>query len=167
MKSDYKEDREYSDDWYGEMCRILMTQLPKIIIIKPASYNRDVKQATDYIIKAKPGTCIAARIRRPGYNKSFGGITIRSYRPNGYPTERDKLKNPENGSMYFYAWAKNEYEFENWVLIDLKQTRKKGILDKTREEIPNPDGTRFIEIEIEEFEENDCIISKQDNGIPF
>ena len=95
-------------------------------LIRPATFNEDVKNATDFV--AKSGS-IAARVRRisPHFLTYLNEFTIRCSRPKGTPTELEKILKG-NGDWMFYAYGheqdNGECIFISWVLIDLCEFRQ-------------------------------------------
>lgn len=150
---------EIDDKWtkgYGkEVAEIVRSLAGEILYIRAADEDEDIHKATDIVVGVKEGA-IACRIRRPGYLKAFGDVTIRYSRPTGTPTEFEKIKEGF-GRWYLYAWAGKDGRFESWVFVDLNCLRASGLLDNP-EPIPNPDGTSFIAISLEDLEKAGCIV---------
>lgn len=116
--------------------------------------EKDTQEATDMIIKIEGGD-VALRVRDA--NKHFRDFTIRSRSKNGGKTEIDKIKEGF-GDWYLYGWGNNGYVKE-YILVDLGKVRDFNLL-KGRKEIPNYDGTRFINIQIGELQMCGCLVAK-------
>lgn len=59
-----------------------------------------------------------------------------------------------------YAWTGADEQIESWILVNLDNVRKSGLLDRDRKDIPNGDGTWFINIELSELDTHKCILSE-------
>lgn len=158
MSPDYYTDRSFSDRYISQAFDILRS-LPAGLFVnfEEASFEADVKEATDVIAIANGKYRIPMRFRRP--YKTYRDLTMRSSRPTGIKTELQKIKEGF-GDYYFYGWTKGDTIIE-WMLVDLDKLRASGLLEKPRREIPNPDGTRFITIGHSELEEHSCIIASK------
>ncbi|MHB8842160.1 MAG: hypothetical protein ACYC56_10340 [Candidatus Aquicultor sp.] len=158
MGSDYYTDRSFSDKYIAQAFGIL-SLLPAGLFVdfEEASFESDIKEATDVIAVANGRYRIPMRFRRP--HKTYRDLTIRSSRPTGIKTELQKIKEGF-GDYYFYGWTEGDTIIE-WMLVDLDKLRASGLLEKSRREIPSPDRTYFIAIDRNELEEHGCIIASK------
>jgi hypothetical protein len=103
MKGDYEINRRWSDQHTPEIARILegVMRQRMSIIITPADFRVDTKQATDLVSGVIGPKAFAARLRRPGvfWGRNFGSptnwglqFTIRSQLDSGTETELSKIK---------------------------------------------------------------------------
>jgi len=154
-QSEYGPNREFSDMFISQIKDILKTCLGDIKTIRVASDTEDQKQATDLVIQLtkKRGT-VACRMRRDKIY--FRDLTIRSRSCCGQKTELDKLREGF-ADWYLYGWTKNG-KIAEWILVDLRKVRTKGLLNQPRFEQSNTDGkTKFISISIRELFESCCL----------
>lgn len=98
---EYQRDRAFTEKWIPEIQRIIGS-----LLVRPAPFHLDVKQATDLIVMNVGPLKIAARVRRPGYflphyRKQF---TIRSHRDTGAETELSKIEKGF-GDWFFYGFG--------------------------------------------------------------
>lgn len=130
---EYVEDRVYSDQFIDEIKQIIGP-----ILLEPAPYLLDIKEATDLIMMHARSQKIACRVRRPGYAERFpNDITFRFWRASGVETEWPKI---QRGfvDLYFYGIACRYHpgKFARWSLVNvpcffdelamLKPTLRKG-----------------------------------------
>lgn len=144
----FTNDFMWQTKFYPLVKSILIQNAMKLVDIKIADDNADMKHATDFVVSVKGGT-VAVRIRRNVAN-AYRDITIRSKRQNGVETELQKIKKGF-ADYYLYIWTNNNCVLD-WWLIDVNQMRSSGILDMPRKEIWNKDGSSaFIAIPREEL----------------
>lgn len=136
------------------MEHILKDHARHLINIDLAPDNIDRTQATDMQVNVK-GTSIALRVREP--NCKFRDFTIRSTVKSGNKTELDKLKEGY-GDIYLYGWGDGQGKLLEYIILDINQLRRTGLLDRTYQERPNGDGSKFIAIDLLELKLNDCIL---------
>ena len=179
----YEEDREFADRYEDQLTKIIAS-----LLVKPASFWRDTKEATDLIVHritngpraGQAVGAIASRIRRPGifWGRSFNSrvywglqFTIRSRRTNGVETELPKIKSGF-GDWYIYAHVEQEL-LRHWMVLDLEVFRA-NLDDRYvyREEQDNRDGTFFTAYGLESFPKNiliaasDTIKLALEKGVP-
>ncbi len=143
MRADVTRDWGWADGYMPEIRRILTLNAVHLVSIEIASFQQDVKQATDMLFKMSGETSIALRLRRP--NQQHRDLTIRAHRRSGVETELSKLK-AGHGDYYLYGWI-NGVDIPEWMLINLSQLRQSGLLNRSWSLIPNKDRvTGFIAI---------------------
>jgi hypothetical protein len=159
----YKRDRAWADTYDVQSKNIIkLMPVAHFMDIDQASVERDMKCATDLVLKVKSGD-IAVRLRRPGCK--YRQLTIRSSRTNGMKTELAKVKEGF-AFRYFYGWLNENNIIDEWILVDLDKVRSAGLLD-SRDETPNRDGrTSFISIGLEELESAGCLIVNNVKPVP-
>lgn len=146
--SAFANDFTWQEKFYPLVKSILVQNAMKIIDIKIADANADMKQATDFVVSVKGGT-VAVRIRRNVAN-AYRDITIRSRRPNGVETELQKIRRGF-ADYYLYIWTNNNNVLD-WWLVDVNKMRSSGVFDLPRKEIWNKDGSSaFIAIQRNEL----------------
>ena len=133
---------------------ILKDHARHLINIDLAPDNIDRTQATDMTVNVK-GTSIALRVREPSCK--FRDFTVRSTVKSGNKTELDKLKEGY-GDIYLYGWGDGKDRLLEYIILDIHQLRRSGLLDRTYIERPNGDGSKFIAIDLLELKLNDCIL---------
>jgi len=142
-------DKKWADTYFPEVKQIIRRVSHKIISIEVAPPAKDMKFATDYLIKVETGT-IACRLRRYYYFERFGDLTFRSMRISGIETELSKLKK-NYVRYYLYGWVKSN-KITTWIFFDIKEANLRGLFDRDWNENINHDGqTAFISIPVKEF----------------
>lgn len=154
----YEIQRKVSDAYLPAFKDILEKNSMNFLSMKVSDEHKDMKEATDMIIKIEGGD-VALRVRDASIK--YRDLTIRSRTKFGGKTELQKLKEGF-GDWYLYGWGRQRI-IEEYVLVDLDRMRDFKILDKNRKEIPNGDGTYFVNIDLGELEMCGCIISKKLN----
>ena len=163
MRSDVRQDWDWSDGYLGEIAKILRRNAHRILSIKVAGCNKDLKHATDMVIAVEGGD-VAVRVRRAEYRKKWRDLTIRSWRAGGIKTELHKIKEGA-GDWYLYAWSDGDKRLSDWMLVDLNKVRESGLLN--RPERANKDGrTRFIAISDKELRRCGCMVSEATDETP-
>jgi hypothetical protein len=149
---------EFDDNWdfqlgfMKDVETILRRVAHKIIEIKIAPMEDDLKRCTDLIIVMDTGT-VALRIRR---NVPYRDITIRAKNGNA-ETEIHKLRN-KPVRWYLYAWTKSERIVE-WVLFDAHKFVDSGLIDSPRQIKMNKDGyTGFVAYSIQEIKDAGAVV---------
>jgi hypothetical protein len=139
---------------------ILKQNAMHIMSVAIADKEKDMKHATDMIISVTGGD-VAVRIRKYRYyDKRFRDFTIRSRSRGGGNTELDKLR-AGFGDWYVYAWLNAaRSSFVGWMLLDIEKMRKSGMLARDMKEIPNRDGTRFVNFSICDLRLAQCITNQ-------
>lgn len=155
----YQEQRVKSDKYLRAFKDILERNSMNFLSMEVSSEAKDTQEATDMIIKIEGGD-VALRVREPSCK--FRDFTIRSRSRYGKKTEIHKLKEGF-GDWYLYGWGDGFSLVNEYVLIDLDKVRDFGLLDVERQEIPNGDGTKFINIPLGELQMFGCVVSKQYN----
>jgi hypothetical protein len=157
---EWKKDKDWSDRYYGAIKRAIRTVASNVIDIHIANEQQDQAEATDYLITVETGT-IACRIRRP--DCKFRDFTLRAWRALGTETELSKIKRGF-GRWYLYAWAKDDFSFDRWILVDLEKLRNSGLLTNERPVTTNPDRTTgFVAYSINELALNKCVVFDSKN----
>lgn len=150
----WKKLKQKSDQYLTDTYKILKKNSHHLINMNIADEHIDRTQATDIEIQVK-GSAVGLRVREPECR--FRDFTIRSRVKSGQSTELDKLKQGY-GDYYLYSWGDGEGRITEYVLIDLHQVRKSGLLDIKRPERSNGDGTKFISISLVELKRDNCIL---------
>lgn len=139
----------------------------KVFTLQKASAKDDTENGFDFVFTMGNFT-VPVRIRKPDCR--YRDFTIRTRSRGGGRTEIQKLMDGA-GDVYFYAWTafiNNAEAIVDWVLIDLHVFRSSYLMTdqflKTKREMLNIDGTKFISFGIKELEEVNCIICKQAAG---
>lgn len=142
----YTADREWSDQFIPAIKQIVGP-----LLLVPAPFEVDTREATDLIVFRGRDVRVAARVRRHHYDvEEFRyQFTLRFSRTSGAETEYDKLAKGWCDWL-FYGWALNDgsgvANIARWYLIDLAAWRYQLIQKGTRERIQcgvkrNGDGT--------------------------
>jgi hypothetical protein len=115
----WESDRDYGEQFMEQAIALCdAIYLRKYGLFKRASYERDVKQATDLeITMFKGGNSLGVRIRRPEFF-GWNDFTIRYKRDSGAETEYSKIM---RGLMdwFFYGWTNRKQELARWLLLDM------------------------------------------------
>lgn len=117
-------------------------------LLEPASWERDTKEATDFVryrVIGEGVSAVAARIRRPEvmFSPKWAfwqwQFTVRLWRKNGVRTEHAKLVDGY-ADWLFYAVAApdDEIDFAHWMLVNLRPWRSA---------LATPDVCRALQIE--------------------
>ena len=141
------------------------------LLLVPAEFERDAKEATDMLVLTARDMRIGCRIRRAGYADKYPwDFTIRSRRDSGAKTELAKITEGW-GDWLFYGHAEhNEIPtLARWFVIDLAAWRAQMI--RARElgsprHIPNGDGTYFVAFDIRKFAEHPVVCIASSHEIP-
>lgn len=151
----YEEQRIKSDNYLESFKDILERNSMHFLSLEVSDYEKDTQEATDMLIKIEGGD-VALRVREPSC--LYRDLTIRSRSRWGYKTELDKLKEGF-GDWYLYGWGNGYGIVKEYILIDLHKLREFNLLNITRREISNGDGTKFISIPIGELQMYGCIVT--------
>jgi hypothetical protein len=153
----WKADKAWADRYWPQIVGVVREVAGDIITVREATPDEDTRYATDYVLTLESGD-IACRVRRWDYWQRFGDITLRNSRPSGAMTEIEKLRQGW-GRWYLYAWAKAEGDFGAWVFVDLDALRSSGLLDRSRGDHQNLDGSSsFVSLPLSELRQHDCLI---------
>lgn len=169
----YQKDRAWSD--------ITIPHIRKIVgplLLEPAPFELDAKQATDLLVFKARDMRIAARVRRPGYADKYPyEFTIRAHRDNGVETELSKIINGF-GDWLFYGHANEANEICRWMVIDLNVFRS-NLIKSGRQKLAggdvfrltvnakdNGDGTKFNAYDVRTFLPAPPIIVASSHEIP-
>lgn len=156
MRRDVVRDWGWADGYLPEIRRILTVDAMHLFTFRVASYQQDVKQATDMLVTANGEMAIAVRIRRDYCQ--WRDLTIRAWRHSGVTTELDKIKDG-HGDYYLYAWAQG-FRLPEWMLVNLEALRNSGLLEQAWAVKHNKDGrTRFIAIPHNTLSSRGCIVA--------
>lgn len=160
MSDGWIKDKDWADKYFDDICAIIQELAGEIIDIKKADVNEDIHRATDFVVRVNTGN-IAGRIRKLKYLDEFGDFTLRYSRPSGIKTELQKIREGF-ARWYIYSWADPKM-IQAWIFVDLDCLRKSGILDNPQKlpRVPNPDGTTFVSISIDDLEKIGCIKRKK------
>lgn len=173
---EYKEQKLWEEKFRKDYQTIIKKNYEYMLDAEPASFERDTKEATDFVITVKDkgggDGAIACRARRHFYFH-YLDLTIRTKSLGGMETEIHKIKRGY-ADWYIYAWINEEETYiKEWVLLDLNKVRDRKILDMTTvddkrisRDKPNGDGTWFRPIHMSLLNEYGCIVSKS-KGIIF
>ncbi len=149
----YRADRQWSDRFIPQIKSIVGP-----LLLEPAPFEMDAKEATDLMVFRARDMRIAARIRRHGFFENYGNeFTIRARRDSGAETELSKIVNGW-GDWFFYG---HSCEFSadvlHWMLIDLDHFRA-GLIRNSMNGVklrsgdkPNGDGTYFKWFDVRSF----------------
>lgn len=151
----YRNDRSFSDDYLAQVKRILSRNAIRFIGIEVAQDADDTQESTDMVISVNNGR-VAVRVRRPSC--AFRDLTIRSRSFGGGTTELEKLR-AGFGDWYLYCWTNSDSQISEWILVDINKMRSTGLLNKSKKDIPNGDGTFFVAFDKVELRMNHCLIS--------
>jgi MoaA/NifB/PqqE/SkfB family radical SAM enzyme len=156
LRLDVRRDWNWSDGYLPEVRRILLQNAVYLFNVDVASYALDVKQATDMLLTVSGRKNVAVRLRRASYHQR--DLTIRAARASGVKTELDKLRSGY-GDIYLYGWTL-EMQIQEWMLVDLHQVRKCGLLNTRWPFIGNTDkATQFIAIPYTTLKDSGCILA--------
>jgi hypothetical protein len=157
LNNEHIPDKNWADHYLPEIRKTILKFVDKILSIEPSTEEEDQQYNADYVLTVSSGK-IACRIRRPSCK--YRDFTIRAWRKLGTKTELQKIKEGF-GKWYLYAWAKNNYVFDDWMLIDLDKFRASGLLNTSRDLTQNPDGTTgFIHFNLSELYLGNCIVQR-------
>lgn len=111
----YSQDRQWSDRFIPDI-RAKVGPL----LLAPAPFEVDARQAADLIVLHARDMRIAARVRRHGYAHRYPfEFTIRAKRDSGQDTELKKLLDGFGDWMFYGHAAESAPIVERWMLIDL------------------------------------------------
>lgn len=147
--SDYDNQRAWSDKFIPEIQQIVGP-----LLLTPAPFELDTKQATDLIVLNARDMRIAARVRKPGYAKYGAEFTVRSKSQNGGTTELEKMVNGFGDWMFYGHSNDNETGFSLWAVVNLNHWRAALIRDKGAIKMTpktNYDGSKFVAFDIRTF----------------
>jgi hypothetical protein len=160
----YEQDRQWSD--------LMIPQIKAIVgrhLLEVASYEVDVKQATDLMVFSARDMRVAARVRRPGYADKYPHeFTIRAARSSGAETELSKIVNGW-GDALFYGHADANNRIVLWHLICLDAFRAALIRHSLNGQKvkwanhSNGDGTFFKAFDLKSFPEFPPILIASSN----
>ncbi|MBZ0279392.1 MAG: hypothetical protein K8L97_01545 [Anaerolineae bacterium] len=156
LRMDVQQDWGWSDSYLPEIRRILAQNALALFTIKVATYQQDIKQATDLLVSVSGQKAIAVRLRRAMYR--YRDLTIRAQRTSGAPTELEKIKSGY-GDYYLYGWTV-DYRIPEWMLVDLSRLRATGLLNSPQAAIRNKDArTAFIAISYTTLRDYGCVLA--------
>lgn len=115
----YQQDRTWSDRFLPQLKQIIAKNL-----IGPAPAEEDMRHNTDLIVIGLEALRVACRVRRHKYlDRYHGEFTIRSDRPNGMPTELQKILGGWGDYILYAICTRDEAGLAVYVLGDLKVFR--------------------------------------------
>jgi hypothetical protein len=131
---------------------------PKLLMVAPL--ERDMREATDFLVFVARDMRIACRIRRPKFLDDYPwDFTIRHHRETGAVTEMQKIKDGW-GDWMFYGFSNKENQIARYMIINLAHFRS-HLIDfpkLKREGRPfkcqrkdNGDGTSFLAFDVRTF----------------
>lgn len=152
----FHRDFSWQDGYMPEVQRILLLNAVYLFTVSAATWQQDVKQATDMTITlgGKP-KAVGVRLRRADYG--YRDLTIRATRYSGAKTELEKILSGL-GDAYLYGWTTG-LTISEWMLIDLNRLRSSGLLYYTKPRY-NADGqTSFIAIPYPTLRQYGCVLN--------
>lgn len=168
---DFKENFAWQER-YTDAVRYIVGPL----LLEPADIQRDMTEATDFLVLKARDMRIGCRIRRASENgeESFAErypweFTIRSRLSNGAKTELAKIREGW-GDWLFYGHAEHNQTLGlcRWFVIDLDSFRAQ--VDKTpirwKRDKSNRDGTFFDSFDILTFRPEPSILVASSHDIP-
>lgn len=146
------------------------------LLLQPADIERDMKEATDFLVLKARDMRIGCRIRRASENgePSFAErypweFTLRSRFSNGAKTELAKIREGW-GDWLFYGHAEHNQlpSLCRWFLIDLDSFRVQigNAPVRWKRDIPNGDGTFFDSFDILTFDPFPSIVVASSHTLP-
>lgn len=141
------------------------------LLLEPAPFELDAKEATDMLILRARDMRIGCRVRRAGYADRYPWeFTIRSQRDSGARTELEKITEGW-GDWLFYGHAKHDElpEIARWFLIDLAALRAHLIRHRARvkpAKQSNNDGTHFVAFDLLKFPPQPPILIDSSHELP-
>ena len=126
-----------------------------LLDVRIADAEADLKRATDFVVTVIGGD-VAVRIRRT--RCAFRDWTVRARRDTGADTELAKLQ-AGYARWYLYCWQSTTGSIGEWILVDLDEVRRQGILAEPRRLIDNYDGTYFVAIPATELCERGLLVA--------
>jgi hypothetical protein len=163
LSGSFKHNWDWQEKQYHKVVNVLRENAVYMLNFRLGTAKEDMQECTDMVLEVDGGQ-IAARLRRYESHtrpngKKYRDLTIRSYSRGGI-TELQKLKSGRSPvKWYFYSWLDQQDDLAEWVLIDVPKMLAAGVLNKSRPEIPNKDGsTRFIGIPLAELRSCQAVI---------
>lgn len=150
----WEADKQWAERYQPFVLKALREHAGVFVEVRPATDEEDCKRATDCVVTFSAGD-VAVRFRRS--RRDFRDWTVRSRRESGAETELAKLRRGL-ARWYLMAWTDPGGLVLDHVLIDLDRVRRLGILDGSRREYPNGDGTWFIAVRVSELREAGCLV---------
>lgn len=145
--------KQYED----KVIELIRKNAGHFIDIKTASIDRDMKEATDFVINISGGD-IAVRLRRNNYKQRDLTIRHKTTWKKGFEPETWKIYNGF-GKWYFYGWIDDDNNITEYIIVDLDIVRENMLITPYQGSyIKNKDGTGFIAIKIEELENVGAIL---------
>lgn len=146
----YQDQRQWSDQFIPAIKNIVGP-----LLLEPASFELDAKQATDLIVLKAKDMRIAARVRQHKYMEKYANeFTIRRKVNGSAKTEAHKILEGWGDWMFYGFISEDEFEIERWYVIDLDCfrwnmiTRREKIMHKRKK---NKDGTELTSFDIRSF----------------
>jgi len=151
----FKRDWNWQEGYLPEVRRILLQNAAFLFTVQIASFQQDVKEATDMVLSVQGQKRIGVRLRRAEYG--YRDLTIRASRVSGAQTELSKIQ-AGLGDAYLYGWTIGLHISE-WMLIDLNRLRASGLLTFAPLR-HNKDGqTSFIAISYPMLRQYGCVLN--------
>jgi hypothetical protein len=152
--SAYDSDRAFSDRYIPAIRRIVGP-----LLLTPAPFDLDTREATDLLVFTARDMRIAARIRRANkYMDRYGyEFTLRAKRDSGATTELSKVVDGWGDWLFYGFGDPSSGEVLNWWLVDLHAFRAALIRHTANGSIlrygskDNGDGTYFKWFDVRSF----------------
>lgn len=161
--ANWQTDKQWADTYFPIIQQCIKKFAGKLISIEVANYEKDTKQATDYVLIVSSGA-IGCRIRngRWVFNK-YHEFTIRSSRPSGAVTELEKIRTGYP-KWYFYGWTDGSL-MPYWIFVDMDMFRSSKQIDNPNtQNVKNLDrSSSFIGYDIVDMYRHKCIIEMSDD----
>lgn len=123
--ANFQRDWNWQEGYLPEVQRILLLNAVFLFNVNIASWQQDVKEATDMTLSVQGQKRIGVRLRRA--DTGYRDLTIRATRATGVQTELEKILSGM-GDAYLYGWTTGRHISE-WMLIDLERLRSSGLLE--------------------------------------
>ncbi len=163
--NDYNAQRAWSDKFIPAIQQIVGP-----LLLTPAPFELDTKQATDLIVLNARDMRIAARVRKPGYTRYGQEFTVRSKSQYGGTTELEKMVNGFGDWMFYGHSNSEETGFSLWSVINLNHWRASLIRDKSSIKMKkqqNRDGSQFCAFDIRSFPKHPPLLISSSDPVFF
>lgn len=148
-------DFNWQEGYLPEVRRILMQNAAFLFTVQIASFQQDVKEATDMVLSVQGQKRIGVRLRRA--DTGYRDLTIRASRVSGAQTELSKIQ-AGLGDAYLYGWTIGLHISE-WMLIDLNRLRVSGLLGYAPLRQNKDRQTSFIAIPYSMLRQYGCVLN--------
>jgi len=112
MSSDYQTNRAWANEYLIDQQEVLGPAILRLGM-RIADFHADTRQATDLTYFLSNRLNIAARVRRPDYQLTYGltQFTLRSWLKSRVQTEYSKIVDDGFADWFLYAHARKEDDF--------------------------------------------------------